>query len=165
MRVAIVSDTHIPSRATELPAWVAQELERADHVLHGGDFDSPEAYERMRELAPHLTAVTGNMDPTGLGLDELETVALGGVQFVLTHGTGPLSGYRDRVDWTVAEHAAEDKPTVGISGHTHEVMDRELDDYRVLNPGSATGAAPATTTSMMVAHVVDGDLEVELLER
>lgn len=165
MHLAIISDTHIPSRAPELPGWVVDEVKTADHVLHGGDFDSPEAYERIRDVAPDLTAVTGNMDPGGLGLDDLETVVLGGVQFVLTHGTGPLSGYRDRVAWTVAEQAAEDRPTVGISGHTHEVMDRELDDYRILNPGSATGAAPASTTSMMVAQVADGDLEVELLER
>jgi len=165
MRVAVISDTHIPSRASELPEWVVEEVETADHVVHAGDFDSPDAYERVRELAPELTAVTGNMDPQNLGLGAVETVELGGVQFVVTHGTGPLEGYRNRVANTVAEHAAADLPTVGVSGHTHQVMDRELDGYRVLNPGSATGAAPSSTTSMMVVRVADGDLDVELREQ
>lgn len=163
MRVALISDTHIPSRAAELPAWVVQEVEAADQVIHAGDFDSPEAYGRIRDLAAALSAVHGNMDPRTLGPDAVETVVLGGVQFVITHGTGPLAGYRERVASTVDDHAASDRPTVGVSGHTHEVIDRELRGYRVLNPGSATGAAPAETTSMMVARVEAGEIDVELL--
>lgn len=164
MRVAIVSDTHVPSRASTIPEWVAEEVRAADHAVHAGDFDSPEAFERVGELAADLTAVAGNMDPRGLGLAAVETADLGGVRFVVTHGTGSPRGYEDRVGSTVAEHAAADRPTVGVSGHTHEVMDRDLAGHRVLNPGSATGAAPASRTTMMVADVSDGDVEVELLE-
>lgn len=164
MRVAIVSDTHVPSRAASAPEWVAEEVQSADHTVHAGDFDSREAFERIEEAAADLTAVAGNMDPRGLGLAAVETVDLGGVRFVVTHGTGSPRGYEDRVGNTVAEHAAADRPTVGVSGHTHEVMDRELAGHRVLNPGSATGAAPASRASMMVADVADGNVAAELLE-
>lgn len=164
MRIAIVSDTHIPSRASSIPEWIVEELRTADHVIHAGDFDSPEGFERVEESVARLTAVAGNMDPGNLGLAAVETVELGGVRFVVTHGTGPPQGYEDRVGDTVAKHAAPNGMTVGISGHTHDVMDEELAGHRVLNPGSATAAAPASRSTMMVAEAVDGDVDVELLE-
>ncbi|MFB6192261.1 MAG: YfcE family phosphodiesterase [Haloarculaceae archaeon] len=161
-RIAVVSDTHIPSRASEIPAWVREEVDAADLVVHAGDFDSPEAYESFRELAPDAVCVTGNMDPGSLGLPTTETFEAGGVRFVVTHGTGDLATYEERVAGIVADHAA-DRPTVGISGHTHQRADREVDGYRLLNPGSATGADPATETSMFVLEAEGGEVAVEAL--
>jgi putative phosphoesterase len=140
---------------------VVRELEDADHVVHAGDFDSPEAYERVRGLAPNLTACIGNLDPD-LGLPEVATADLEGVRFVVTHGSGPLEGYEERVGTAVADHA--DGPTLGVSGHTHQVMDEVLDGHRVLNPGSATGADPASMATMMVAEVADGEAAVTVHE-
>lgn len=157
MRVAIISDTHIPSRASEIPDWVCEEIRRADHTIHAGDFDSQETFETVRELADDLTVVRGNMDPQ-IGLPEVETVDLSGVRFVVTHGTGSLDDYETRVANIVTEHAADS--TVGVCGHTHQLMDKTVDGIRLLNPGSATGAAPASTASMLVADVEDGDIDV-----
>lgn len=164
MRVAIMGDTHLPSRAEGLPEWVIGAVEASDHVIHTGDFDSRAAFEEAKKLAQDLTAVAGNMDPASLGLPPVETVSLGGVEFVVTHGTGPPEGYEDRVETTVTEHASTDVPTVGVAGHTHEVLDRKLGGHRVLNPGSATGAAPAARTSMMIADITGEGLSVELRE-
>jgi putative phosphoesterase len=163
MDVAIVSDTHIPSRASRVPEWVAEAIQSADHTLHAGDFDDVEAYERILDLADgDLTAVHGNMDPGGVDLPSVETVTLGGVEFVLTHGTGDRAGYERRVARTVAEYGGVD--AVGVSGHTHEVMDRDVNGHRLLNPGSATGASPAERVTMMVAAVADGEVDVERRE-
>jgi len=162
-RIAVVSDTHIPSRASGIPAWVREEIERADRVVHAGDFDSIEAYESLRELAPGAVRVTGNMDPDALGLPATETFEAGGVRFVVTHGTGDLATYEGRVAGIVADRAAADRSTVGIAGHTHQRADREIDGYRLLNPGSATGADPATEASMMVVETEDGAVAVESL--
>ena len=161
MQVVLVSDTHVKSRAPEIPAWVRAAIREADHVVHAGDFDSRPAYEEVRDLAPELTAVGGNMD-RALDLPAVATADLGGVRFVVTHGTGSPEGYEERVAGTVADHVADDRPTVGVSGHTHEVLDAEVDGYRLLNPGSATGAWPAQEASLMVAEVADGDLDVEV---
>jgi putative phosphoesterase len=164
MQVAIVSDTHVPSRADRVPAWVADEIEAADHTLHAGDFDDVDTYERIVELADgELTAVHGNMDPGGVDLPSVETVELDGVEFVLTHGTGDRAGYERRVARTVAEYGGED--AIGVSGHTHEVMDRAVDGHRLLNPGSATGASPADRTTMMVAEVSGGEVAVTVRQR
>lgn len=163
MDVAIISDTHIPSRANRIPDWVREQVRAADHVLHAGDFDSEDALATVEDLAADLTAVSGNIDPD-LGLPAVTRVYLGGVEFVLTHGTGSKAGYEDRVAATVREHASRD-PAVGVSGHTHEVLDTTVDGVRLLNPGSATGAPPATTTSMLTATVADSSLSVTVHER
>lgn len=163
MQVAIISDTHIPSRATRVPQAFRERIREADHVLHAGDFDSEGALADQRDLAPAMTAVAGNMDPR-VGLPPVATATLGGVEFVLTHGTGPTRGYRDRVATTVQEAAETDDP-VGVAGHTHELLDEVVGGVRLLNPGSATGAAPASRTTMMTAEVAGGDLDVTVYER
>ena len=162
-RVAIISDTHVPSRAAGIPDWVAGELEAADHVIHAGDFDSPRAYDRIEELADgDLTAARGNVDPAALDLPTATTLEVAGVTFVVTHGTGRPSGWHDRVAGTVRETAEPD--AVGVAGHTHEVVDETVDGVRLLNPGSATGASPADRETMFVADVEGDDLEVTLRE-
>ena len=162
MRLAVISDTHIPSRASEVPEWVVEEVQRADHTIHAGDFDSRDAYDHVVEVADGPTVVRGNMDPA-LDIPDVATVEAGDVTFVVTHGTGPIENYRERVADTVARHD-DGGETVGISGHTHQVMDEVVDGYRLLNPGSATGADPASRTTMMVVEVSGTDVGVEVLE-
>lgn len=159
MEVVLLSDTHVRSRAAALPEWVREAVADADHVIHAGDFDSRPAYEELADLASELTAVRGNTDGQ-YGLPAVATADLGGVRFVVTHGTGPDEGYEERVADTVADHAADDRPTVGVAGHTHEVLDTQGDGYRLLNPGSATAAWPAMEASLMVAEVADGEVDV-----
>jgi putative phosphoesterase len=160
MNVAILSDTHIPSRAMHIPDAFRERIQAADHVIHAGDFNSKGALKDIQRLASELTAVGGNMDPS-IGLPAVATVTLGGVEFVVTHGTGPSHGYRQRVANTVHQHGTD---AVGVSGHTHEVLDTTHDGARLLNPGSATGAAPASRATMMTATVADGSLDVTVHE-
>ena len=165
MDVALISDTHIPSRASRIPEDFRERIRAADHVVHAGDLDSEGALSNVRALAARLTAVGGNMDPR-IGLPDRATVELGGVTFVVTHGTGPKRGYEDRVANIVREEAGTDvEDAVGVAGHTHEVLDTTHGGVRLLNPGSATGASPAERATMMTATVTDGDLHVELHER
>lgn len=169
MDVAILSDTHVPERAQRLPDWVRRRLGDAGHVIHAGDFVSQAAYTTVTELAggagnveSRVTAVRGNMDTAELGLPGIATVDLGGVQFVVVHGTGPPSTWADRVSETVRDHGHSG--AIGVAGHTHEPTDLTVDGVRLLNPGSATGARPAERATMISATVQDGDLQVELIE-
>lgn len=166
MELVIISDTHVKSRAASLPAWVKASIGAADHVVHAGDFDSRLAYERIDALAEGLTAVGGNMD-RALGLPAVARVDLGGVRFVVTHGDGDGDGsegdYESRLLEVIEANAADDPgvPTVGVGGHTHRVLDVERGGYRLLNPGSATGAWPAQRATLIEATAVDGTLSVE----
>ncbi|MFB6281045.1 MAG: metallophosphoesterase family protein [Haloferacaceae archaeon] len=158
--IALFGDTHVPSRAPEIPGWVADRVRAADHAVHVGDFDSRAALERVRDLAGgegRLTAVRGNVDPP-LDLPRVATLSRGGVTFVVTHGDGPPGSYRERVARRAREHGGPD--AVGVAGHTHEYLDARVDGVRVLNPGTATGAPPSVEASMMVATVADGAVDV-----
>lgn len=160
MRVAIVSDTHVPGREPGIPAWVRDELREADHAIHAGDWDAAETVETVRSLVgDDLTGIRGNVDPPDVDLPEVATVELGGVTFVVTHGTGPHDGYRERVTSRALSHGGPD--AVAVAGHIHEYVDRTVGGTRLLNPGSATGARPATATTMIVADVEAGRLSVE----
>ena len=192
MQVAIVSDTHVPSRARRIPDEFRERIADADHVIHAGDFDAESTIADVRALASELTAVRGNTDPR-VGLPSVASVEVGGVrsnsvrpssegergessgvEFVVTHGTGSARGYEDRVANAVRQHGggtasekerggSADGP-IGVAGHSHEVMDRVHDGVRILNPGSATGASPAARATMMTAEVEDGSVDVTLHE-
>ncbi|QLG27943.1 metallophosphoesterase family protein [Halorarum halophilum] len=177
MEVAILSDTHVPEQADQLPAPFRDRVRAADHVVHAGDFGSHEALAEVRELAPDLTAVYGNADPDDVDLPAVASVEAGGVTFVVVHGIvnpveravssteGVVMGRDDWLD-AVADttRARADEPMVGIGGHSHEVEDEVHDGVRLLNPGSATGVGRADGATMMTAEVADGDLDVTLHE-
>ncbi|MFB6168198.1 MAG: metallophosphoesterase family protein [Haloferacaceae archaeon] len=156
--IAILGDTHVPSRARTIPDWVEQQVEAADHVVHTGDFDSRRAYDRVRDLAADLTAVRGNTDPThDLDLPTVTTLAAGGVELVVTHGDGQGS-YDDRLVDRTRAHGGDG--AVGVAGHTHHPRDDVVDGVRLLNPGSATGANPRDVPTMIEATADDGALDV-----
>jgi hypothetical protein len=162
VQLAVLSDTHVPSRASEIPEWVRDRIATVDHTVHAGDFDSSKAFDRVREAADgDLTAVAGNMDPQTLDLDRVETLTVENVRFVVTHGTGTPENYEDRI----VNVARESDGDVGIGGHTHETLVTTYRGVRLLNPGSATGVPPATAETMMTVTVDDGTVDVELHER
>lgn len=183
MEIAIISDTHIPEREETIPESFRERIAVADHTIHAGDFETTEVLADVRELATSLTGVHGNVDPTDIAI-ELPTVTdvtLNGVTFVITHGTFNLveaavyshnGTIMSREDWAnaIADTARARTRTwngdgiVGIGGHTHQVEDKIHEGVRVLNPGSATGAAPADKATMMTAVVDDGTVEVTLHE-
>ncbi|WP_137283990.1 metallophosphoesterase family protein [Halorussus salinisoli] len=162
VEIAIISDTHVPSRAERIPDWVAERVREADHTIHAGDFDSPEAYETVADLAgENFTAVAGNMDPGSLDLPTVATAEIRGTTFVVTHGTAPT---QEEYEATIAEAVSEelDGPGIAVAGHTHAVVDDDIEGIRFLNPGSATGADPAVTPTMMTVEIVEGQVNVEI---
>ncbi|WP_256298437.1 metallophosphoesterase family protein [Haloarchaeobius salinus] len=164
MQVAIISDSHIPDREESIPAALRERIATADHVLHAGDFTSTDTLATVRELASELTAVHGNVDGDDIDLPSVASVELGGVTFVVTHGTvRSLEDWYDTIAETAREHA--DEPRVGVGGHTHRLEDLVHDGVRLLNPGSVTGADPATAATMLTAEVEAGEVEVTVHER
>jgi putative phosphoesterase len=161
VEIAVISDIHIPSRASEIPDWVAERVREADHTIHAGDFDSPEAYEAVVDLTDgDLTTVVGNVDPGSLDLPEVAVTEISGTTFVVTHGTGSLENYRERVAGVVSDEV--DGPAIAVVGHSHEVLDEDVEGIRLLNPGSATGAAPAERETMMTVQILEGEVDVEV---
>lgn len=169
-QIAIISDTHIPSREDEIPSWVADRVRAADHTIHAGDFDDPEAYEAVADLAgEQFTAVTGNMDPASLDLPESTTVDTEGITFIVTHGTARtgeeyVAAITEAIEAELEEDRQEEKEAIAVAGHTHDLADDEIAGVRFLNPGSATGADPAETETMLEVEVADGEVAVTVYE-
>jgi hypothetical protein len=156
MQVAVVSDTHVPTRAGETPEWVRRRVGAADHVVHAGDFDSVVELDRFVSRAVGLTAVRGNVDPPDVELPRVATFEPPGLDYtlVVTHGHLGEGTYRERVARVVA--ANSDRPparTLGVCGHTHRLMDERVDGYRLLNPGSATETRPMGGGSMLTVDL------------
>ena len=87
MRIALLSDTHVPTSLARLPEGLLARLEGVDAILHAGDLVSPSVVETLSDIAP-TTAVAGNMDPPEVAhaLPDRATLRLGGRSIGVKHG-------------------------------------------------------------------------------
>ena len=134
MRIAVVSDTHLPRGARTLPEACVERLRSADLILHAGDLVSAAFLEELRALGPPVEAVYGNMDEPALreSLPKERVVEAGEVRIGMVHIPGPLAGRSERL---VARFPGCDAV---IYGHTHVPEVERHDGVWILNPGSPT---------------------------
>jgi putative phosphoesterase len=172
MKIAILSDTHVPAQADHIPGEFLERIREADHVIHTGDFGSKAVLGEIAERAADLTAVYGNADPDDIDLPAVASFTTDGTTFVVSHGMvnfvkravssseGVVFGREDWLDAvadTARARAGSDGTVVGIAGHSHEVENEFHDGVRVLNPGSATGVGPADGRATMMTMEVTGE--------
>jgi putative phosphoesterase len=162
LRLLLVSDTHVPKRARELPAQVWAAVESADVVFHAGDWVSAEVLDEFERRSRRLVAVYGNNDGPELRrrLPESVNVVLEGVRFAVVHETGTAKGRNERAE------ALFPDTDVLVFGHSHIPWDTTSPrGLRLLNPGSPTDRRRQPVCTYMTA-IVDGGLlrQVELAE-
>ncbi|MFJ6794904.1 metallophosphoesterase family protein [Streptomyces sp. NPDC091268] len=162
MRLLLISDTHLPTRAKELPAELLEQLGQADVVIHAGDWVDDSAYALVDAHARELVAVHGNNDTPALcaKLPEVARVELEGVRFGVVHETGAASGREKR--------CAERFPDLDVLvfGHSHIPWDTTAPGgLRLLNPGSPTDRRREPFPTYMTAIVADGELSGVSLHR
>jgi uncharacterized protein len=134
-RLVIMSDTHVPKRARELPATLWEEVESADVVIHAGDWVDVSLLDELEQRAQRLVGVYGNNDHGVLRerLPEVARVEFEGLRVGVVHETGPAQGRERR--------CAEDHPDLDVLvfGHSHIPWDTTTTTgLRLLNPGSPT---------------------------
>ncbi|HZM78421.1 MAG TPA: metallophosphoesterase [Candidatus Limnocylindrales bacterium] len=155
MRIVLISDTHIPKRAKDLPPRVWEAIDAADVVFHAGDWVDPAVLDALEARARRLVGVVGNNDGPRLGkrLPELAQVELQGLRFTVVHDTGPREGREKRCD---AWYPGTD---VLVFGHSHIPWDTTTPKgMRLLNPGSPTDRRRQPFATFMTAAIVDGKL-------
>lgn len=159
MRLAIVSDTHMPRRGRRLPEACVERCRTADAILHAGDLSDIPVLELLRSLGPPVHAISGNVDSAAVRsiLRERLELELEGVRIGMIHVPGPSSA---RVDLL---RAAFPRCDAVIFGHTHMPEHAEQDGFQIFNPGSPTERRRAPTHTMGLATIADGRIEFELL--
>jgi predicted phosphodiesterase len=107
--VGLISDTHVPARASCIPKMVFKIFENVDFIVHAGDLVKLEVIDELEQLAPVL-AVHGNMhDPSTL------------------FGRGKMR-----------EIAKENGFDAFVYGHTHNANIKWEGKILYINPGSPT---------------------------
>ena len=94
LELLLISDTHVPARARDLPAPVWAAVDAADVVVHAGDWVTVGLLDALEARARALVGVWGNNDGRALRarLPEVARVELDGLRFAVVHETGAAAG-------------------------------------------------------------------------
>jgi putative phosphoesterase len=159
MKVAVISDTHLPRGARRIPETCLEQLRTANAILHAGDFTALATLEELEALGPPLHGVHGNMDDAGVRnrLPAQTVVELSGARIGMTHDPGARAGRETRL---VRRFPGCDAV---VYGHTHvpDVVSHE--GVWILNPGSPTERRRAPTHTMLILEMDAGRMDVQLL--
>jgi len=160
VRIAVISDTHMPRGPRSLPARCVAELRAADAILHAGDFMRVEVLRMLEELGPPVHGVHGNVDDEALRrmLPTARVVEIGGARIAMIHDAGQRTGRLARM------RARFKQADAVVFGHSHLPLHETGDDgFQIFNPGSPTERRQAPEHTMGIATVEAGRLRFELL--
>lgn len=159
MKIVVLSDTHIPRVAADLPAMVYDDIKSADMIIHAGDFVEAELYQRLKKTKK-ITAVYGNMDGAELRriLKEKETIQAGNFKIGLVHGYGAPTQLMDTV---AKEFSGVDAI---VFGHSHTATNITRNGVLFFNPGSPTDNIFATKNSYGILEIDDNDIKGRIIQ-
>ncbi|MEM2336527.1 MAG: metallophosphoesterase [Candidatus Bathyarchaeia archaeon] len=145
--VGLISDTHVPARAREIPRRVFEIFEKVDYIVHAGDLVDLSVIDRLEQLAPVL-AVYGNMDgPEIRGkLPKMNSVKIFDWKIGVMHDPGTLFGMGK-----MREIAKQNGFNVLVYGHTHHPSIKWEGEVLFINPGSPTNPLPPFVAKPTVA--------------
>jgi putative phosphoesterase len=158
VRLAVLADTHIPTRARDLPPGAWRVIEATEGVLHAGDLTVPAVLEGLRRRVP-VWAVLGNNDHALRGLlPERVELELGGVAVAMVHDSGPMAGRRARLRrWFPAAR-------VVVFGHSHIPVAEDDGELLLLNPGSPTDRRRMPSFTLAVLTLGRRGVDAEIVD-
>jgi len=159
IRILVISDTHIPRVATDLPAQVYDEIKNVDMILHAGDFVEKTIYDKLTRLKD-LRAVRGNMDGEEMCgiLNPKEVLTIGKVKIGLIHGHGAP---RDIINTVKKEFK---NVSCIVFGHSHKAVNMVEDGVLLFNPGSPTDNIFATENSYGILEITGAKIEGRIVK-
>ncbi|MCU0651226.1 MAG: metallophosphoesterase [Candidatus Omnitrophica bacterium] len=153
IKIGVLSDSHIPDRAKELPAKLLEEFRNADMVIHAGDMVDPSVHKALLEVCKDVRAVSGNMDPSQIKdvFPVRQIIKAGKFTIGLVHGWGPPNRLLD----VVKEEFKSEKPDIVIFGHSHQALNHKDGRTIYFNPGSPTDNVFAPYKSFGIIELDD----------
>jgi len=135
--IGLISDTHIPTRAKQVPREIFKIFENTDYIIHAGDLVSLNVIDDLEQLAPVL-AVCGNMDGPEIRGKLLKTSSfkIFNWKIGVTHNPGTLLGMTKMREITHTNNF-----DVLVYGHTHTSNIKWETNTLYINPGSPTNPA------------------------
>ena len=151
MKIGVISDTHIPVRAIDIPRPIYEAFAKVDLILHAGDLVSIDVLDKLKKISK-VKAVLGNMDHSELIkiLPKKEVIAVGKFKIGLIHGYGPPFDLIDRI-----KNEFQEKMDVIVFGHSHQPEKELKDGGLFFNPGSPTDKVFASSNSFGMLEIND----------
>jgi putative phosphoesterase len=154
MRIGLISDTHIPGGAMEMPEEVARAFEGVKLILHSGNIFNSATLDWLERIAPVKAAGSVDRDHQSWNdprvaekqIVEVEGHTIGVIHDLAVPGIGgqvypgTIAAYypANASLSTDMEKIFDSKVSIVIFGHTHEAMAEEHNGVLLINPGSPT---------------------------
>ncbi|WP_349897273.1 metallophosphoesterase family protein [Parafrigoribacterium soli] len=154
-RLLMLADTHVPKRARRLPDEVWREVEKADVVVHAGDWVEASLLDELDARDARVLGVWGNNDDAELRarLPEVARETIDGIRCAVVHETGAAAGREARCELAYPD------ADVLVFGHSHIPWDTVTPrGLRLLNPGSPTDRRRQPTCTYLTAVADAGEL-------
>jgi len=153
VRIGVISDTHIPDRAKEIPQKILDEFKKVDMVIHAGDLVDINVLDKLRKACKNVTAVWGNMDPEEIKkvLPEKTILKIGNRRIGLIHGFGAPNKLIESLESVFKC----DNVNIIIFGHSHYSVNEERNGILFFNPGSATDKTFSQYNSYGIIEIND----------
>ncbi|HNX82099.1 MAG TPA: metallophosphoesterase family protein [Candidatus Omnitrophota bacterium] len=153
MRIGVISDTHIPDRAKEIPQKALEAFKNVDMIIHVGDLVEMSVLKQLKSVCAHVRAVAGNMDPAEIKnkLPERDVFKVLGHTIAVVHGWGAPG----KIQEVIAAALKEANPEVIIFGHSHTPCNETHDGILFFNPGSPTDNLFAPYLSVGILEIND----------
>ncbi|MBC7264837.1 MAG: metallophosphoesterase family protein [Chloroflexi bacterium] len=172
MKVALISDTHVPAIYPTLPPELVDRLRGVDLILHAGDLTCLAVLESLQAIAPTV-AVYGNMDEPQVRrqLPRKQLLSLEGRQIGLIHGhrtprverayLRPDLGYDSPGMEKLYQYLANEFPEASliVFGHTHLAIAKQWEGRLLVNPGSIAPHRGYRGFAMMDLGPTTADIE------
>ncbi|MFX1295724.1 MAG: metallophosphoesterase family protein [Promethearchaeota archaeon] len=132
IKIGLLSDTHIPTRARELPDKLFDTFRDVNYIIHAGDYVNLSVIKDLQKIAP-VIGCHGNMDPSSIiqRLPKIATLIVEEKIIKIIHNLKNRSYIKK-----IQKMGPVD---IIIHGHTHK-SSVQKGDLLVINPGSATNS-------------------------
>jgi len=149
MKIGVISDTHIPERANDIPKEVYLAFKDVDLIIHAGDLVTIKVLESLRKIA-QVKAVLGNMDSSDLHkeLKAREEFQIKNFKIGLTHGSGHPAKLLDLI-----KDRFPKETDIVIFGHSHRPFNEKIDKTLFFNPGTPTDTVFAPYRSYGIIEI------------
>jgi hypothetical protein len=159
MIIGVISDTHIPVAASELPRRLVSRLKDCDLIVHAGDITEMSVIERLEDIA-EVRAVSGNMDSLKVkkNLPSRLLFKVDGKNIGVVHGTG-----RGPEPLESAKNIFHNDADIIIFGHSHNPVNMTIDGKLYMNPGSPTDMVFTSYRSFGIIELKKGGVSAEII--